>query len=302
MEKKLRIRIPDSFGVALAILGLSTLPYFHELITDLDGVKSWVPNFGIETLITGKSGVLGFSTYRVFLYTFLIFIFSTVGYLGWYESAKSKLYRYIILLATVSGAYHIFLILFNLRRTFWNDPFLKVILLNVVLIFLLYQTFKKYRITRKRIGTILLIFFVALLPFYHEILTVRAGGLRSWMPDFGIANILTDKNGYVRGLGSYRILVYFLCIHVFSHIGWICWFFDSRGKRYRAFLLVPVALSLYQVIVILMSWQKTEFNNPDFKIYTTLIISILLAINFYYNNKVPLIHNPEIKKTVNEKD
>lgn len=284
------------------ILGLSTLPYFHELITDSEGLKPWVPVLGIEQLLTSESGVLGFSTYRVLLYTFLIFLFSTIGFFGWYESAKNKFYRNFILLATASGTYHILLILFNLRRTFWNDPILKIVLLNIVLTFLLFQTFKKEQITPKRIGVILLVLIVSLLPFYHEILTLRTGALRPWMPSFGIAEALTDQNGYVRGLGSYRVLVYFVCIHLFSHIGWICWFFDSRGKQYRAFLLVPAVLSLYQVVVIFMSWQETEFNSPDYKLYATLIISILLALNFYYNNKVSPTHNPIIKKTLNEND
>ena len=67
---------------------------------------------------------------------------------------------------------------------------------------------------------------------------------------------------------------------------------DSMGRRYRPFLLVPVALSLYQVIVIAMSWQETEFNSPSIKLYITLVLSILLAINFFYNNR--FFAKPEI--------
>jgi len=300
-ERKSRIRIPDTFVVALVILGLSTLPYYHDLITDFNGLKSWVPVLGIEKLLTSESGVLGFSTYRVFIYTLLIFIFSTLGYYGWYQSTKNKIYHNFILLATVSGAYHVLIILFNLRRTFFNDPFLKVIILNVFLVFLLFHTFKKQRITPKRIGAVLFVIIVSTLPFYHDVLTLRNGALRSWIPNFGIAELLTDREGYVRGLGSYRVLVYFLSIHLFSHLGWAFWFFDSMGKMYRPFLLTPVILSFYQVIVILMSWQKTEFNSPDYKLYITLIFSVLLAINFYKNNKIALSTRPLTNKRLNEK-
>ena len=50
--------------------------------------------------------------------------------------------------------------------------------------------------------------------------------------------------------------------------------------------MVPAALSFYQVVVIAMSWRETEFNSPNIKLYITIGLSVLLAINFYYNNKV----------------
>lgn len=285
--KKSRKRIPDSFWVALAIIGLSTLPYFHDFITDANGLKPWVPNFGIESLLTdANEKIHGFSTYRVFLYTLLIFMFSAIGWAGWYQSSRGKYYGGGILLVMVSSIYHVLLILLDLRKTVLNEPVPKFIFLLVSAIILGFLWSKRSDWSIKRIMVWVLLFIMALLPFYHDIITERGIGLRSWVPNFGIEQMLTDSEGYVRGLGSYRILVYLFCIYLFSHLGWIGWFFDSRGRKFRPFLLIPAALSFYQVVVIAMSWRETEFNSPSIKFYITIGLSILLAINFYYNNKV----------------
>ncbi len=277
----------------MVIIGLSTLPYFHDFITTENGLKTWVPVFGIENLLTDANGrVHGFSTYRVFLYTLLIFVFASIGWAGWYRSAKDKFYGSALFLAMASGFYHVGLIIFNLRKTVWNEPTPKLLLLAVLFLVLVYFSVKKNGITTRKIISWLLLFLFATLPFYHDIITEIGVGLRDWVPNFGIEAMLTDDEGYVRGLRSYRILIYLFCIYLFSHLGWIGWFMDSRGRRYRPFLLVPVALSLYQVIVIAMSWQETEFNSPSIKLYITLVLSILLAINFFYNNR--FFTKPEI--------
>lgn len=304
---KSRTRILETFWGALIIIALSVLPYFHDIITTSEGLRSWVPVLGIENLLTdGLGNILGFSTYRVFLYTLLIFVFASVGWVGWYQSAKDKFYGSALLLAMASGIYHIGLVLLNLRRSVWNEPTPKILLLLLLFVVFGYFSIRKNGLNLNKLLIWLLLLLMATLPFYHDIVTDRAGALRSWVPDFGIEEMLTDSKGLVRGLGNYRILVYLFCIHLFSHLGWIGWFMDSRGKRYRPFLLVPVILSLYQVIVITMSWRETEFNSPSIKLYITLGLSIILAINFYYNNKYTpetenaLINTNTIKPTENE--
>lgn len=72
---------------------------------------------------------------------------------------------------------------------------------------------------------------------------------------------------------------------------------DAKGKKYRAFLLVPAALSLYQIVMILMSWRETEFNGPSINLYITVGPSILLAINFYFNNRVSKKNEPIYERT-----
>ena len=285
--RKSKKRIPDTFWLALAIIGLSTLPYLHDFITDSDGLKSWVPNLGIESVLTDANGkVHGFSTYRVFLYTLLIFVFACIGWAGWYQSARSKYYGGGIFLVLTSGAYHVALILFDLRKTAFNEAWPKFFVLIGLAVFMGYLWFRQNKLSFKRILVWAVLFIMALLPFFHDIITERGVGLRPWVPNFGIEEMLTNSEGYVRGLGSYRVLVYLFCIYLFSHLGWIGWFFDARGRKFRPFLMVPAALSFYQVVVIAMSWRETEFNSPNIKLYITIGLSVLLAINFYYNNKV----------------
>ncbi|MDP5231691.1 MAG: hypothetical protein NWQ38_14965 [Cellulophaga sp.] len=302
---KSNYKIPNSFWGALLIILISILPYFHDIITDSKGVKNWVPVLGIENLLTDTTNsILGFSSYRVFLYTFLIFVFATIGWLGWYRNSTTKYYSNSVLLAVLSSLYYLTIISLNLRRTLWNDTNFKLIALAVLFLVLNYLTFKNQQVSFKKITVCLLFLFIALLPFYHDIITNIDGSLKNWAPNLGIQKILTDSEGKIRGFFSYRALMYMFCIHLFSHIAWFGWFMSSQGKRYRPFLLVPVALSLYQVIVIAMSWNETEFNSPSLKLYITLGLSILLALNFFYNNtKVPQKNNvplKTLKKSTNE--
>tara|TARA_R110001583_G_scaffold135308_1_gene287093 strand:+ start:747 stop:1604 length:858 start_codon:yes stop_codon:yes gene_type:complete len=274
---------------------LSTLPYFHDIITNTDGLKSWVPVFGLENLLTDANDkILGFSTYRVFLYTFLIFLFTTIGWAGWYRNAKTKYYRNGLFLVFASGAYHVALIVLNIRRTILNDLAPKLILLGLLFLMLGYFATRMHGLTFRKVIVYVILFMLAILPFLHDVITDNGGTLRPWIPNFGIEAILTDSEGLVRGLRSYRLLIYLFSIYLLSHLGWIGWFMDSRGKRYRPFLLIPVALSLYQVIVIVMSWRETEFNSPSIKLYVTLGLGIILAINFFYYNK----YAPRATKTL----
>lgn len=291
---KLKNRICSPFMGVLVILILSTLPYFHDIISTKDGLKDWVPILGIERLLTGTDkSILGYSTYRVFLYTFLIFSFGMVGFLKWFSSTKHKFYRYALLGATISSIYHVMLIVFKLRRTVLNDPEYKLLGLALLFLTLALLTIKKQwnnstkkaSIVFKTIGFCVAFFLISLLPFLHDVITDR-NGLLPHIPNLGIEKMLTDENNMVRGLNSYRLLLYLLGIYLFAHIPWIGAFMDSRGSRIRPFLLVPVVLSLYQVIIILMSWRETEFNSPSANLYITLGLSLLLAINFFYNNKV----------------
>lgn len=286
-ETRLKTGICNPFMVALGIIGLSTLPYFHEFITNAEGLKPWVPVLGVENFLTDSNNkILGFSTYRVFLYTFLIFVFASIGWAGWYRMAKDKYYGNALLLVLISGVYQVFLIVFNLRRTVLNELEPKLIMLSFLFLVLGFLSYRKHGISVVKVIVWGLVAVSATLPFLHDVITNRNGASWSWVPNLGIESFLTDSEGMVRGLRSYRLLLYLFGIYLFSHLGWIGWFMDAIGKKYRVFLLVPAALSLYQIILILLSSRETEFNSPSINLYITVGLSILVAINFYFNNKV----------------
>ena len=129
------------------------------------------------------------------------------------------------------------------------------------------------------------IIFLSSLPYIHDMITIRGEGLQSWVPDFGLQELLTDKNGKVMGFSSYRVFIYTLSIHLFAHIGWVGWMLDAKGKSYRFALLVPVVLSGYTVALLLFNARATEFNEPDTKFYITIVLSILVIVNFFINNR-----------------
>ena len=123
------------------------------------------------------------------------------------------------------------------------------------------------------------------LPYIHDIITIRGGTFPTWVPDWGIQEFLTNSEGYVVGFSSYRVFIYTLLIHLFAHIGYLGWFFEAKDKLYRPFLLVPVSLSLYQIILIIFDSRSNDLNTPHTKIILTITISCLLAVNFFFNNK-----------------
>lgn len=123
------------------------------------------------------------------------------------------------------------------------------------------------------------------LPYIHDIITISGEGLKGWVPDWGLQSFLTDSEGYVLGFSSYRVFIYTLLLHLFAHIGYTGWFFEASGKLYRPFILVPVILSMYQIGIILFNWRSSAFNQPNIKIIITIVLSLFLAYNFYFNNK-----------------
>jgi hypothetical protein len=77
-------------------------------------------------------------------------------------------------------------------------------------------------------------------------------------------------------------------LHIYAHLGWLgafIYFYYPKLRKVRSFLLVPVALSFYSIIIILLNWQGKGFNQPDVKFYITIVLSILLAINYFFNHK-----------------
>ena len=129
------------------------------------------------------------------------------------------------------------------------------------------------------------IVFISSLPYLHDVITVRGGEFKGWVPDFGLQELLTDSHGDIMGFSSYRVFVYTLLLHLFAHIGWVGWMLDAKGKSYRFFLLVPVILSGYTVALLLLNARATAFNEFDTKIYITLGLTIILILNFFINRK-----------------
>ncbi len=154
----------------------------------------------------------------------------------------------------------------------------------------------KIRILDKNFGKWLAIILLSSLPYIHDVITISGDDTKTWVPDFGLSLLLTDNQGYILGFSSYRVFLYTLLIHLFAHIGWVGWFFDARGKNYRPALLVPVILSLYQITIILLNSRATKFNEPDVKVYITIILGLLLGINYIFNNK-----NKEYNSNTNPK-
>ncbi len=140
--------ILKSLLVSLGIIFISSLPYLHDLITIRgEGLAPWVPDLGIEKALTDADGkVMGFSSYRVFLYTLLIHLFAHVGWVGWMLDAKGKSYRFALLVPVVLSGYTVALLLFNARATEFNEPdtkFCLTLFLSIIVILNFFINYKR---------------------------------------------------------------------------------------------------------------------------------------------------------------
>lgn len=139
----------------------------------------------------------------------------------------------------------------------------------------------------KTIGAALLLSFVAMLPFLHDVLTEMNTGTYSWVPNFGIEEKLTYINEVgkkkVNGYSSYRTFLYFLFLHIFAAVGWAGWAKDARsGKPYKFFLLVPACLAIYTCLVIVFNFKETSFNEATTKIFLIIVVNFLLMSYFLF--------------------
>lgn len=302
------------------LVGLSSLPFFHELIINENGVvASWVPDLNIENFLKDENNkVLGYSKYRVFLYYLLAEIYILIAWLGWYSVAKTKPYRNALLLGAISTAYHLFLILSNNRKTDLNNYDLKLtwtIGIALVLFVLYYYSEKKKKrklqaahatfgtspkkiITAKVVLAWLAIIGASTLIYFHDIVTLRGTGVKDWVPNFGIEEFVTLGEKNVWGFNSYRVLILTLCIQLFGQIPWAGWFMDADYKLYKPFLLVPLGLSFHQLIMTISIKSDTYLNKPDFKLVMILAFGVFVGVLYYFKNKGLPKHIKSISSSV----
>ncbi len=151
-KTKSRKGILKNLLAALGIIFLSSLPYIHDIITIRgEGMQLWVPDFGLEQWLTDSEGkVMGFSSYRVFIYTLSIHLFAHIGWVGWMLDAKGKSYRFALLVPVVLSGYTVALLLFNARATEFDEPdtkFYITMVLGILVIANFFMNYKKKSIT-----------------------------------------------------------------------------------------------------------------------------------------------------------
>ena len=65
----------------------------------------------------------------------------------------------------------------------------------------------------------MMIILLSSLPYIHDLITIRDGNYKGWVPDWGIQNFLTDYNGYVLGFSTYRVFIYTIFSTYFYSFG-----------------------------------------------------------------------------------
>ncbi len=142
--------ILKTLGFALLFSLIAMLPFIHDIIIDKQFVtKVWVPDLGIEKALTDpETGyVYGYSKYKVLIYFFLLHIFAAIGWIGWALDAKGKPYKFFLLIPSCMTFYTTLMILFDTRRSSFNEANTKIFLILVVnfllMVFYFYRYYKK---------------------------------------------------------------------------------------------------------------------------------------------------------------
>ena len=139
------------FFIALLLSMVATLPFLHDIISTKNGVHSWIPDLGIEERLTysneaGKTKVMGYSSYRMFLYFLFDYLFTAIGWLGFAFMAIGKPYRIFLFVPASMALYNFLILIFDYRETAFNEANTKIFLI-IALLFLstfrfLYRKFK----------------------------------------------------------------------------------------------------------------------------------------------------------------
>jgi len=115
------------FGKGLLIVLAATLPFFHDVITDKStaSTRGWVPHLGIENTLKNKDGlVLGFSSYRAFVYFLLLHVGAHLSWLGAFVDYGHyrKRIRPFLLAPVAISFFSLGLFLLNLEDTPFGAP------------------------------------------------------------------------------------------------------------------------------------------------------------------------------------
>lgn len=298
---------------------LSSLPFVHEFIFDSEyELYAWVPDLGIRDAIFDGNHFLGYSYYDVFLYSISVLFYVFVGALVWASIRKRRGYGTALLLPVLSVGYTICLVFANAKGTAWNDPFYKLLGLLGVSIGLMFWHYRKHQryvavhgqnlkslgaSIEKPFGPKSLMLWAALLllstfPFIDDMLIDSSKNLRGWVPVLGIERALTLEDGTVLGFNTYRVFLYEFLINLMGFVVWSGCFFDSKGKLYMLFFLVPVVLGFFELLIITMEWKLDAIGYPTWKLGLLLVTGFAAAIFFFVKNRHLKPQGvPQIKKT-----
>ncbi len=132
------------------------------------------------------------------------------------------------------------------------------------------------------------------LLYFHDIVTLPDASLKDWIPRFGVVELLTNEDGSVLGFNTYRTFLFTFSMQLMAQIAWVGWLRDADFKLYKPFLLVPLGLSLHQLIITCLDKSDTYLNKPDFKLLMILGLGVIIGVFYYFKNDSLLNHKKSV--------
>ncbi|MEM8510373.1 MAG: hypothetical protein AAF717_21245 [Bacteroidota bacterium] len=292
---------------------VTLLPFIHEFFIGEDGtLLPWVP--------FEERKIFNYSMVGVFLFYFLIQVKALIGLWFWKFHLINKRHEKYLWVPIIAAIYHMVILFLSARSTIWNNALIKLIGISMILIVVGlwdYRSELAYRQKNKRafelfggsnkrvVGLNEILWWIGMLAlscmlFVHDFMTYGNGKAMDWLPDFGFVEAMTHKTivdgetvTWVWEFGSYRILIYTFMIYLYLFFCWLGPFISGKGRSYRPIIIVPVALSLLQLVLIISRQSESGLNNPDIRLWITLGCALLAATVFLYKYKHLVIDSPQ---------
>ena len=113
--------------------------------------------------------------------------------------------------------------------------------------------------------------------FYISIIVVLISSL-VYLHDLDIFKGMAGFSGF----SSLRVGLFIVFLMLFGLCGWIGWFLEAKGKRYRFSLLMPVFMISYQLSVYLLNQRDTATNEFNTKIIINFVLILFLVLYYFY--------------------
>ncbi len=111
---------------------------------------------------------------------------------------------------------------------------------------------------------ITLVIFSTLLIYFHDLIPKGYGEI---------------------GKSSLRVYLYTVSAELRFLLTWLIIYYLAKGKQWRFVIWLPVAMTIYQLIIRVFSLQKSTYNDFDVKLIVTMVLFISLIVFYFYSKK-----------------
>lgn len=96
---------------------------------------------------------------------------------------------------------------------------------------------------------------------------------------------LIPKGSGKIGKSSLRVYFYTVNSELRFLLVWLLVYWLAKGKMWRFVIWLPILMTTYQLLIRILSLQKTSYNDFNFKFVVTLLLFLALIIFYFYKKR-----------------